>query len=102
MATTDGYCDEKRFEGTSINTCHRIAIQIWKAFWQEGQAVQEILGIELFTTDDIYNTLDWLDQHQVVFEKKLFQSRYGKKKIKLFLYDITSSYFEGKCIMLNI
>ncbi|MBU0596557.1 IS1634 family transposase [Patescibacteria group bacterium] len=66
-------------------------------FWQEGQAVQEILGIESFTTDDLYNTLDWLDKHQVVFEKKLFQSRYGKKKIKLFLYDITSSYFEGNC-----
>lgn len=66
-------------------------------FWQEGQAIKEVLGTELFTTDNLYETLDWLDEHQDVFEKKLFQARYGEKKIKLFLYDITSSYFEGDC-----
>ena len=66
-------------------------------FWQEGQAVEEVLKTKTFTTDDLYNTLDWLDAHQATFEQKLFQTRYGEKKIKLFLYDITSSYFEGNC-----
>lgn len=66
-------------------------------FWQEGQAIKEVLGVEPFTTDHLYETLDWLDEHQADFEKKLFQARYKQKEIKLFLYDITSSYFEGDC-----
>lgn len=66
-------------------------------FWQEGQAIKEVLGTGSFTTDNLYETLDWLDKNQANFEKKLFQARYSEKKIKLFLYDITSSYFEGDC-----
>lgn len=64
-------------------------------FWQEGQAVFEVLGIKGFDEDDLYEALDWLEENQAKVEAKLFAARYSREKVKLFLYDITSSYLEG-------
>ena len=58
-------------------------------------AVCAILNLESFSEDDLYKAMDWLDEHQEKLEKRLFSYRYKDKKPQLFLYDVTSSYFEG-------
>ena len=53
--------------------------------WSKGEAVEEILGIEKITTDDLYKALDWLDDQQIVIEHKLFQKIH--QGLDLYLYD---------------
>lgn len=48
-----------------------------------------------FDEDDLYENLKWLSNNQTNIEKKLFNQREANCS-KLFLYDVTSSYFEGK------
>ncbi|MCP4102775.1 MAG: IS1634 family transposase, partial [Lentisphaerae bacterium] len=63
--------------------------------WSEDHAVAETLGIKI-RKDDLYFALDWLADHQESIEKRLFKKRYEDGEIPdLFLYDVTSSYFEG-------
>jgi len=59
-------------------------------------AACDILGIDTFNEDGLYKNLDWLSQKQQVIEDRLFADTYDKKP-GLFLYDVTSSYFEGSC-----
>jgi len=58
-------------------------------------AACDVLGLESFNEDDLYANLDWLCENQADIEKRLFRRLYPKKKPKLFLYDVTSSYLEG-------
>jgi len=60
-------------------------------------AACDILGVNTFNEDDLYKNLDWLSQKQQVIEDRLFDNTYQDKKPGLFLYDVTSSYFEGTC-----
>jgi Transposase len=55
-------------------------------------AVCEVLGLESFDEDDLYNNLDWLCENQARIEDKLFKRMPNPG---LFLYDVTSSYLEG-------
>jgi transposase len=54
-----------------------------------------ILGLNQFNEDDLYESLDWLAEQQEAIQQALFKRRYGDKAPSLFLYDVTSSYFEG-------
>ena len=58
-------------------------------------AACDVLGLEAFNEDDLYNNLDWLDKNQSKIEGCLFKSLYPGKKPGLYLYDVTSSYLEG-------
>ena len=58
-------------------------------------AVCELLGLDSFTEDDLYQALDWLCEQQDTIEQRLFKKAFGKKPPTLFLYDVTSSYLEG-------
>ena len=58
--------------------------------------VCEVLGLDAFNEDHLYNNLAWLADHQEKIEKRLFKVRYGKEPPTLFLYDVTSSYLEGE------
>lgn len=58
-------------------------------------AACDILGLDSFCEDDLYVALDWLCDHQQAIEKRLFASSYKNAKPNLYLYDVTSSYFEG-------
>jgi len=58
-------------------------------------AVCELLGVDPFTEDDLYQALDWLYEQQDSIEQKLFKKTFGSKAPTLFLYDVTSSYLEG-------
>lgn len=63
--------------------------------WAEDHAVTEVLGLGRFDEDDLYAALDWLEERHDGIERAL-----AKGKVKdgaVFLYDVTSSYFEGQC-----
>lgn len=65
--------------------------------WAKTQAVKEILKLNYFNEDDLYENLDWLCTNQAKIEDKLFRARYKNQRISNFyLYDVTSSYLEGK------
>ena len=55
----------------------------------------EILELPPFNENDLYENLDWLAEQQTIIEDNLFKML--DKKVRLFLYDVTSSYFEGEC-----
>ena len=58
-------------------------------------AVCDVLNLEKFTEDDLYENLDWLCIHQGRIEEALFRNVQGSTAPGLFLYDVTSSYLEG-------
>jgi len=60
-----------------------------------GHAACDILGLDRFDEDDLYENLDWLDENQSKIEDRLFTFSYPEKKPGLYLYDVTSSYLEG-------
>jgi transposase len=60
-------------------------------------AVCDLLALEAFNEDDLYQALDWLAEQQPAIEETLFAHRYasaGQAPV-LYLYDVTSSYLEG-------
>lgn len=82
-----------------ILVCGRILTQGSRrhlTFWQNTQALKEALKVDSFSTDNLYETLDWLDENQTKFERVLFEKNDAKKTGRMFLYDITSSYLEGQ------
>ena len=60
-------------------------------------AACDILNLERFNEDHLYENLDWLHENQAKIEDKLFEKRKSLNgdKQPLFLYDVTSSYLEG-------
>lgn len=60
-------------------------------------AACDVLDLDAFHEDDLYENLDWLAENQASIEDRLFGDRYGQQKPELYLYDVTSSYFEGVC-----
>ena len=58
-------------------------------------AACDVLGLEKFNEDDLYDNLDWLCEHQGSIEDRLFRHLHRTENPGLFLYDVTSSYFEG-------
>ncbi len=59
-------------------------------------AACDVLHLDKFNEDDLYENLDWLCENQGKIEGRLFQERHGKKKPGLYLYDVTSCYLEGE------
>ncbi|MBF0508819.1 MAG: transposase, partial [Deltaproteobacteria bacterium] len=49
-----------------------------------------------FNEDHLYDNLAWIADNQKQIEKKLFETRLNGAQPELFLYDVTSSYFEGQ------
>ena len=68
--------------------------------WGQTEEIEEVLGIspDKLTTDDLYETLDYIAEHQEEIEQALFTFRAEKigKIPKIYLYDVTSSYLEGE------
>lgn len=62
----------------------------------EDHAVREILQVGRFDEDDLYEALDYLEENQTRIEEAL-QAKCGAARAgAIFLYDVTSSYFEGQ------
>ncbi len=57
------------------------------------------LGLGTVTAKEIYGTLDWLGKAQPAIEAGL--ARWHLKDGTLVLYDVTSSYLEGRCCALG-
>jgi len=55
----------------------------------------DLINLDSFNEDDLYKNLDWLSDNQEKIEGSLFKSRCLAVP-RLFLYDVTSSYLEGK------
>src|SRR6201996_8262434 len=55
----------------------------------------EMLGLDKVTAKEVYATLDWLGREQPFIEATL--ARRHLKNGALLLYDVTSSYLEGRC-----
>jgi hypothetical protein len=58
-------------------------------------AACDVLGLDTFDEDTLYENLDWLAGIQASVEDKLFAQRIKTTPVSLFLYDVTSSYVEG-------
>jgi hypothetical protein len=56
-------------------------------------AACDALGLGSFHEDRLYGNLDWLAERQEAIEDRMFRGR--TRKGGLFLYGVTSSYFEG-------
>ena len=63
--------------------------------WWQARTLAEDLNIGTADEDDLYAAMDWLLERQGAIERKL-AARHLKPG-GLVLYDLSSSYFEGKC-----
>lgn len=69
--------------------------------WWHTTTIPEIFGIEDADEDDLYAAMDWLLERQGQIEKKLAGRHLEEGS--LVLYDLTSSYFEGKtCVLAKL
>ena len=62
----------------------------------EDHAVREVLQVGGFDEDDLYAALEYLDQHQAQIETALAARPADPGSRSVFLYDVTSVYFEGQ------
>jgi len=62
----------------------------------QSHAVCDIVDLDSFCEDDLYTTMDWLNEYQQAIETRLFKARYKNEKPTMYLYDVTSSYLEGE------
>ena len=67
--------------------------------WAKDHCVGEILDLNGFDENDLYEALDWIAERQEEVELKLYKNYLAENKTPpvLVLYDVTSSYFEGEC-----
>lgn len=66
------------------------------ARWSEDHAVREILQVGRFDEDDLYAALDDIAKRQAAIEGALAPKPTEKKARAIYLYDVTSVYFEGQ------
>lgn len=62
----------------------------------EDHALEEVLAVGRFDEDDLYGALEYLGEHQSQIESALHPPPCGKGAGAVFLYDVTSVYFEGE------
>lgn len=65
------------------------------ARWSEDHAVKEILRVGSFDEDDLYGALEDLEQRQESIEAALAPKAAAPAARTIYLYDVTSVYFEG-------
>jgi len=65
------------------------------ARWSEDHAVREILQVGRFDEDDLYTALEDLEARQASIEAALAPKAAAPQARALYLYDVTSVYFEG-------
>lgn len=63
-------------------------------WWQDTTLIDEF-EVEAATVDDLYAAMDWLNKRQRRIQSKL--ARRHLQNDDLVLYDLTSTYLEGKC-----
>jgi transposase len=70
--------------------------------WIRRVAVKDIIGVDFedLSHHSLYRNLDRLHPQRVLIEKRLSEKERALFKLKktILLYDLTSTYFEGKCL----
>lgn len=65
--------------------------------WAKLNAVEEILNMKIPTLDECYGNLSILKDRQKHIENKIYKFQHqDNKPVNIYLYDVTSSYFEGQ------
>ena len=65
------------------------------ARWSEDHAVREVLQVGRFDEDDLYTALEDLEARQASIEAALAAKAAASPARAIYLYDVTSVYFEG-------
>ncbi len=78
-----------------VRLCHQ-GSRLSAVRFSEDHALQEILQLGRFDEDDLYAALDYLEEHQSAIECALAKRSEPAAKGAIFLYDVTSVYFEGQ------
>ncbi len=73
-----------------IHPCSKLATT---RAWHTSTLAEE-LGVQDASEDDLYQAMDWLLERKERIEKKLAERHLGEGS--LVLYDVTSSYYEGR------
>ena len=74
-----------------VHPCSKLATT---RMWQT-TTLSEELGVEGSDEDDLYEAMDWLLARQDRIERKLAARHLSEGS--MVLYDVTSSYYEGRC-----
>ena len=100
MGLVEAVGDSQRLQRLALFLIYtRVAHQgsrLSAARWSEDQAVNEILQVGRFDEDDLYAALDHLEQQQRRIEDTLQARCPIPSSRAVFLYDVTSVYFEGQ------
>jgi len=75
--------------------CHQ-GSRLSAARFSEDHALREVLQVGRFDEDDLYSALEYLEQNQARIETALRSRKGPVEKGAVFLYDVTSVYFEGQ------
>jgi hypothetical protein len=78
-----------------VRLCHQ-GSRLSAARFAEDHAVREVLEVGAFDEDDLYDALEYLHQTQTAIETALQTRADLVKPSAVFLYDVTSVYFEGR------
>lgn len=82
--------------GRILHPCSKLENMRWvKKRKEVFSKIFSLIDYEELGVDDFYNALDWLWKRKEKIERKINKGR-GRGEGKLFLYDITSVYFEGE------
>jgi len=78
-----------------IAPCSKLATA--RGFGQDTRfsTLGELLGVESADENELYRAMDWLVERQGGIEKRLARRHLSEET--LVLYDVTSTYFEGRC-----
>lgn len=63
--------------------------------WYKKTCIGTILWQKEVDLYDLYNSLEYISDKQILIEDRLYEKN-NKGELKLVIYDITSTYFEGK------
>lgn len=77
-----------------LDPCSKLATARELSTETAGMSLGEMLGVESVEADALYGAMDWLMKRQPAIEAKL-AARHLKEGT-LVLYDVTSTYFEGR------
>ncbi|MCF6319628.1 MAG: IS1634 family transposase [Proteobacteria bacterium] len=76
-----------------LNNCSQRAIGNWATL----NAVEEVLKMPIPTLDECYANLSLLKTKQQHIENKIYKFQHpNNQPLNIYLYDVTSSYFEGQ------
>ena len=93
LSETDAVRAKAMIIGKIITGGSKLCIYNWLC---RESSISKLIGLDMdnYTMDDFYYSLRQLWSHQPKIEKKWFRYHHGSTR-RIYLYDLTSTYFEG-------